>query len=154
MCVLLARECSALLFLLLTPRQSNTERSLMIHIPGNSRFLFHLLLQPEYPWRPPCAMARSQNAQAVAGVKPVPKDLGKARTLSEASAPVLHPETLGGWLNTWGRDGGTDCQAVAISLQPPPLVSQGDDLAVGLVPAASPPTIPAASEDRHKPEPQ
>ncbi|NXW96464.1 TNIP1 protein, partial [Larus smithsonianus] len=36
-------------------------------------FLFHLLLQPEYPWRPPCAMARSQNAQAVAGVKPVPK---------------------------------------------------------------------------------
>ncbi|NXO56856.1 TNIP1 protein, partial [Aramus guarauna] len=30
-------------------------------------------LQPEYPWRPPCAMARSQNAQAVAGVKPVPK---------------------------------------------------------------------------------
>ncbi|NXN93866.1 TNIP1 protein, partial [Rhinopomastus cyanomelas] len=38
----------------------------------NSPFLFHLL-QPEYPWRPPCAMARSQNAQAVAGVKPVPK---------------------------------------------------------------------------------
>ncbi|NWS67279.1 TNIP1 protein, partial [Crotophaga sulcirostris] len=35
--------------------------------------LFHLLLQPEYPWRPPCAMARSQNAQAVSGVKPVPK---------------------------------------------------------------------------------
>ncbi|NXL31339.1 TNIP1 protein, partial [Glaucidium brasilianum] len=31
------------------------------------------LLQPEYPWRPPCAMARSQNAQAVAGMKPVPK---------------------------------------------------------------------------------
>ncbi|KAF1581157.1 TNFAIP3-interacting protein 1, partial [Eudyptes moseleyi] len=29
--------------------------------------------RPEYPWRPPCAMARSQNAQAVAGVKPVPK---------------------------------------------------------------------------------
>ncbi|NXG30607.1 TNIP1 protein, partial [Dromaius novaehollandiae] len=28
---------------------------------------------PEYPWRPPCAMSRSQNAQAVAGVKPVPK---------------------------------------------------------------------------------
>ncbi|NWX65383.1 TNIP1 protein, partial [Promerops cafer] len=28
---------------------------------------------PEYPWRPPCAMARSQNAQPVAGVKPVPK---------------------------------------------------------------------------------
>ncbi|NWZ16554.1 TNIP1 protein, partial [Agelaius phoeniceus] len=29
--------------------------------------------RPEYPWRPPCAMARSQNAQPVAGVKPVPK---------------------------------------------------------------------------------
>ncbi|NXA75642.1 TNIP1 protein, partial [Thryothorus ludovicianus] len=29
--------------------------------------------EPEYPWRPPCAMARSQNAQPVAGVKPVPK---------------------------------------------------------------------------------
>ncbi|NXA32240.1 TNIP1 protein, partial [Eudromia elegans] len=28
---------------------------------------------PEYPWRSPCAMSRSQNAQAVAGVKPVPK---------------------------------------------------------------------------------
>ncbi|NXM25548.1 TNIP1 protein, partial [Oxyruncus cristatus] len=48
-------------------------RSLMIHMPGNSLFLFPLLPQPEYPWRPPCAMARSQNAQAVAGVKPVPK---------------------------------------------------------------------------------
>ncbi|NWV91021.1 TNIP1 protein, partial [Machaerirhynchus nigripectus] len=41
--------------------------------PGNSVSLFHLLPQPEYPWRPPCAMARSQNAQPVAGVKPVPK---------------------------------------------------------------------------------
>ncbi|NXM96054.1 TNIP1 protein, partial [Sylvia borin] len=39
----------------------------------NSLFLFHLLLQPEYPWRPPCAMAHSQNTQQVAGVKPVPK---------------------------------------------------------------------------------
>ncbi|NXD62705.1 TNIP1 protein, partial [Eolophus roseicapillus] len=29
--------------------------------------------RPEYPWHPPCAMARSQNAQAVAGVKQVPK---------------------------------------------------------------------------------
>ncbi|NWX51471.1 TNIP1 protein, partial [Steatornis caripensis] len=29
--------------------------------------------RPEYPWRPPCAMARSQNTQAVAGVKPVSK---------------------------------------------------------------------------------
>ncbi|NXF94684.1 TNIP1 protein, partial [Eubucco bourcierii] len=48
------------------------EHSLMNHIPGNLPFLFHLL-QPEYPWRPPCAMARSQNAQAVPGVKPVPK---------------------------------------------------------------------------------
>ncbi|NXH06919.1 TNIP1 protein, partial [Loxia leucoptera] len=45
------------------------------HFPpvGNSLSLFHLLLQPEYPWRPPCAMARSQNTQPVAGVKPVPK---------------------------------------------------------------------------------
>ncbi|NWR09438.1 TNIP1 protein, partial [Paradoxornis webbianus] len=42
------------------------------HFP-NSLFLFHLLLQPEYPWRPPCAMAHSQNTQQVAGVKPVPK---------------------------------------------------------------------------------
>ncbi|NXH31820.1 TNIP1 protein, partial [Myiagra hebetior] len=42
------------------------------HFP-NSLSLFHLLPQPEYPWRPPCAMARSQNAQPVAGVKPVPK---------------------------------------------------------------------------------
>ncbi|NXI19018.1 TNIP1 protein, partial [Irena cyanogastra] len=33
----------------------------------------HLCQRPEYPWRPPCAMARSQNAQPVAGVKPVPK---------------------------------------------------------------------------------
>ncbi|NXM88786.1 TNIP1 protein, partial [Oenanthe oenanthe] len=47
--------------------------SLMIHIPGNCLSLFHLLPQPEYPWRPPCAMAHSQNAQPVAGVKPVPK---------------------------------------------------------------------------------
>ncbi|NXT18757.1 TNIP1 protein, partial [Syrrhaptes paradoxus] len=54
------------------PPLLNTGHSLMIHIPGNSPFLFHLL-QPEYPWRPPCAMARSQNAQAAAGVKPVPK---------------------------------------------------------------------------------
>ncbi|NXJ74165.1 TNIP1 protein, partial [Trogon melanurus] len=29
--------------------------------------------KPEYHWRPPCAMAHSQNAQAAAGVKPVPK---------------------------------------------------------------------------------
>ncbi|NWT90710.1 TNIP1 protein, partial [Lanius ludovicianus] len=42
------------------------------HFP-NSLSLFHLPPQPEYPWRPPCAMARSQNAQPVAGVKPVPK---------------------------------------------------------------------------------
>ncbi|NXB34889.1 TNIP1 protein, partial [Eulacestoma nigropectus] len=34
---------------------------------------FHHFPPPEYPWRPPCAMARSQNAQPVAGVKPVPK---------------------------------------------------------------------------------
>ncbi|NWU92102.1 TNIP1 protein, partial [Upupa epops] len=45
----------------------------IMHIPSNLLVLFHFLLQPEYPWRPPCAMARSQNAQAVAGVKPVPK---------------------------------------------------------------------------------
>ncbi|NWZ20705.1 TNIP1 protein, partial [Asarcornis scutulata] len=29
--------------------------------------------KPEYPWRPPCAMSRSQNAPAVPGVKPGPK---------------------------------------------------------------------------------
>ncbi|XP_010081141.1 PREDICTED: TNFAIP3-interacting protein 1 [Pterocles gutturalis] len=43
------------------------------HAPGQN---FHHFPPPEYPWRPPCAMARSQNAQAAAGVKPVPKDLG------------------------------------------------------------------------------
>ncbi|XP_041253434.1 TNFAIP3-interacting protein 1 isoform X4 [Onychostruthus taczanowskii] len=40
---------------------------------------FHHFPPPEYPWRPPCAMARSQNAQPVAGVKPVTKDLGRSR---------------------------------------------------------------------------
>ncbi|NXI94017.1 TNIP1 protein, partial [Psophia crepitans] len=40
------------------------------HAPGQN---FHHFPPPEYPWRPPCAMARSQNAQAVAGVKQVPK---------------------------------------------------------------------------------
>ncbi|XP_042646085.1 TNFAIP3-interacting protein 1 isoform X3 [Tyto alba] len=45
------------------------------HAPGQN---FHHFPPPEYPWRPPCAMARSQNAQAVAGVKPVPKDLDQA----------------------------------------------------------------------------
>ncbi|XP_031980578.1 TNFAIP3-interacting protein 1 isoform X1 [Corvus moneduloides] len=39
---------------------------------------FHHFPPPEYPWRPPCAMARSQNAQPVVGVKPVPKDLEQA----------------------------------------------------------------------------
>ncbi|XP_042737488.1 TNFAIP3-interacting protein 1 isoform X3 [Lagopus leucura] len=39
---------------------------------------FHHYPPPEYPWRPPCAMARSQNATAVPGVKPVPKDLDQA----------------------------------------------------------------------------
>lgn len=68
--------------------KSVTECSFMIHIPGNSFSLFHLLLQPEYPWRPPCAMAHSQNTQQVAGVKPVPKDLGKAQTLPDRGA---HP---------------------------------------------------------------
>ncbi|NXI88547.1 TNIP1 protein, partial [Rhipidura dahli] len=34
---------------------------------------FHHFPPPEYPWRPPCAMARNQNTQQVAGVKPVPK---------------------------------------------------------------------------------
>ncbi|KAM6116303.1 TNFAIP3-interacting protein 1 isoform 3-T5 [Pterocles gutturalis] len=46
------------------------------HAPGQN---FHHFPPPEYPWRPPCAMARSQNAQAAAGVKPVPKDLEQAR---------------------------------------------------------------------------
>ncbi|XP_066185284.1 TNFAIP3-interacting protein 1 isoform X2 [Sylvia atricapilla] len=40
---------------------------------------FHHFPPPEYPWRPPCAMAHSQNTQQVAGVKPVPKDLGRSR---------------------------------------------------------------------------
>ncbi|NWR84926.1 TNIP1 protein, partial [Furnarius figulus] len=40
------------------------------HTPGQN---FQHFPPPEYPWRPPCAMARSQNTQTVAGVKPVPK---------------------------------------------------------------------------------
>ncbi|NXL42215.1 TNIP1 protein, partial [Podilymbus podiceps] len=42
------------------------------HTPGQN---FHHFppVSPEYPWRPPCAVARGQNAQAVAGVKPLPK---------------------------------------------------------------------------------
>ncbi|NXT34164.1 TNIP1 protein, partial [Pelecanoides urinatrix] len=42
------------------------------HTPGQN---FHHFppVSPEYPWHPSCAMARSQNAQAVAGVKPVSK---------------------------------------------------------------------------------
>ncbi|XP_015731324.1 TNFAIP3-interacting protein 1 isoform X3 [Coturnix japonica] len=43
--------------------------------PGQN---FHHYPPPEYPWRPPCAMARSQSATAVPGVKPVPKDLDQA----------------------------------------------------------------------------
>ncbi|XP_030315317.1 TNFAIP3-interacting protein 1 isoform X1 [Calypte anna] len=39
---------------------------------------FHHFAPPEYAWRPPCAMAHTQNTQAVAGVKPVPKDLEQA----------------------------------------------------------------------------
>ncbi|NWU75055.1 TNIP1 protein, partial [Onychorhynchus coronatus] len=42
------------------------------HTPGQN-FQHFAPVSPEYPWRPPCAMARSQNAQAVAGVKPVSK---------------------------------------------------------------------------------
>ncbi|KAM7101460.1 LOW QUALITY PROTEIN: TNFAIP3-interacting protein 1 [Ciconia maguari] len=45
------------------------------HMPGQN---FHHFPPPEYPWRPPCAMARSDNGQAVAGVKAVPKDLEQA----------------------------------------------------------------------------
>ncbi|XP_053935274.1 TNFAIP3-interacting protein 1 isoform X3 [Cuculus canorus] len=45
------------------------------HTPGQN---FHHFPPPEYPWRPPCAMARSQNSQAVSGMKPVPKDLEQA----------------------------------------------------------------------------
>ncbi|XP_046756409.1 TNFAIP3-interacting protein 1 isoform X4 [Gallus gallus] len=45
------------------------------HTPGQN---FHHYPPPEYPWRPPCAMTRSQNATAVPGVKPVPKDLDQA----------------------------------------------------------------------------
>lgn len=88
-CVLVACDCSVPFLPSFSSShcQSITECSLMIHTPGNSLFLFHLL-QPECPWRPPCAMARSQNAQPVAGVKPVPKDLGKAQTLPDRGA---HP---------------------------------------------------------------
>ncbi|NXE17699.1 TNIP1 protein, partial [Ardeotis kori] len=45
------------------------------HFPPVSACPCHRELStcPEYPWRPPCAMSRSQNAQAMAGVKPVPK---------------------------------------------------------------------------------
>ncbi|XP_025903273.1 TNFAIP3-interacting protein 1 [Nothoprocta perdicaria] len=45
------------------------------HPPGQN---FHHFPPPEYPWRSPCAMSRSQNAQTVAGVKPVPKDMEQA----------------------------------------------------------------------------
>ncbi|XP_061216058.1 TNFAIP3-interacting protein 1 isoform X1 [Neopsephotus bourkii] len=45
------------------------------HTPGQN---FQHFSPPEYPWHPPCAMARSQNAQAVAGVKQLPKDLEQA----------------------------------------------------------------------------
>lgn len=45
------------------------------HTPGQN---FYHFSPSEYPLHPPCAMARSQNAQAVAGVKPVPKDLEQA----------------------------------------------------------------------------
>ncbi|XP_065590777.1 TNFAIP3-interacting protein 1 isoform X2 [Cyrtonyx montezumae] len=45
------------------------------HAPGQN---FHHYPPPEYPWRPPCAMTRSQNATAVPGVKPVPKDMDQA----------------------------------------------------------------------------
>ncbi|XP_075020302.1 TNFAIP3-interacting protein 1 isoform X2 [Calonectris borealis] len=45
------------------------------HTPGQN---FQHFPPPEYPWHPPCAMARSQNAQAAAGVKPVPKDMEQA----------------------------------------------------------------------------
>ncbi|NXI72689.1 TNIP1 protein, partial [Anseranas semipalmata] len=50
------------------PRAASQCTCLVIH-----RLCFHLLVQPEYPWRPPCAMSRSQNVPAVPGVKPVPK---------------------------------------------------------------------------------
>ncbi|NWX13827.1 TNIP1 protein, partial [Aegotheles bennettii] len=45
------------------------------HTPGQNFQHFPPVscLPPEYAWRPPCAMARSQNTQAVPGVKP--KDL-------------------------------------------------------------------------------
>ncbi|NXX84920.1 TNIP1 protein, partial [Urocolius indicus] len=40
------------------------------HTPAQN---FHHFAPPEYPWRPPCAMARSHNAPAMPGVKPGPK---------------------------------------------------------------------------------
>ncbi|NXU51499.1 TNIP1 protein, partial [Turnix velox] len=42
------------------------------HTPGQN-FQHFSPVSPEYPWRPPCAMARGQNTQAVAGIKPGPK---------------------------------------------------------------------------------
>uniref|UniRef100_K7FF90 TNFAIP3 interacting protein 1 n=1 Tax=Pelodiscus sinensis TaxID=13735 RepID=K7FF90_PELSI len=35
---------------------------------------FHHFPPPEYAWRPPCAVSRTQNSQAVEGVKPLPKE--------------------------------------------------------------------------------
>ncbi|XP_026515158.1 TNFAIP3-interacting protein 1 isoform X1 [Terrapene carolina triunguis] len=35
---------------------------------------FHHFPPPEYTWRPPCAVSRAQNSQAVEGVKPLPKE--------------------------------------------------------------------------------
>lgn len=54
-------------------------------------------------------MARSQNAQAVAGVKQVPKDLGKAQNLSFTLGPWVIGSTPG------RRMGETALQAVFIS---------------------------------------
>ncbi|XP_061859000.1 TNFAIP3-interacting protein 1 isoform X2 [Colius striatus] len=45
------------------------------HTPAQN---FHHFAPPEYPWRPPCAMARSHNAPALPAVKPGPKDLDQA----------------------------------------------------------------------------
>ncbi|XP_035194707.1 TNFAIP3-interacting protein 1 isoform X2 [Oxyura jamaicensis] len=58
------------------------------HAPGQN---FHHFPPPEYPWRPPCAMSRSQNAPAMPGVKPVPKDLGRPRIAVTPRSAVAVP---------------------------------------------------------------
>lgn len=112
------------------------------------RFCFHLLLQPEYPWRPPCAMSRSQNAPAVPGVKPVPKDLGKA----PSAAP--EPQTAGSTAAEEGWDGfpGSAFPSAPTDLRrwAAKLLRAAPSLAAGSVPAPSPCSSPSLKPPSHK----